>query len=167
MTLEALRVLLGMEKETHAPTVILFAEQKNERLKFTCDFIFNTVLNINYRVMTDATVFADTEGFKLNYSNREFSAIPKITPAGLINEKEITRVRPVPEIRKDNLYLYSNKDTLGYDIFSAVFYMVSRYEEWQAFTPDKHQRFEANQSILFTHAFHLKPVVDGWIEELK
>ena len=59
-----------------------------------------------------------------------------------------------------------NKADFSYDIFSAVFYFISRYEEWQNFKPDEHGRFEAKSSLLFQNKFHLKPVVDVWIAEL-
>ena len=56
---------------------------------------------------------------------------------------------------------------LGYDIFSSVFYFISRYEEWQDFEKEKHGRFDLQQSILFKDQQHLKPVLNIWIEEFK
>ena len=53
------------------------------------------------------------------------------------------------------------------DLFSTVFYFISRYEEWQDFVPDAHQRFEAKSSILFIHRIHLAPMVDIWIQQFK
>ena len=60
-----------------------------------------------------------------------------------------------------------NNEIFSFDIFSAVFYFISRYEEWQAFEKDQHQRFEAKAGILFQNNFLLKPVVDLWITEFK
>jgi hypothetical protein len=57
----------------------------------------------------------------------------------------------------------SGRGELSFDIFSAVFYFISRAEEWQAFQPDIHARFEADQSLLFKHGMHLTPLVDQWI----
>ena len=36
-----------------------------------------------------------------------------------------------------------------FDLFAAVFYLVSRYEEYQGFIPDAHKRFPPEASILY------------------
>lgn len=53
--------------------------------------------------------------------------------------------------------------TLPFDIFSAIFYLISRYEEYQSFSPDKHNRFAAVESILFKNGWLQRPLVDEWI----
>lgn len=52
---------------------------------------------------------------------------------------------------------------LPFDIFSAVFFLLSRYEEYLPFTPDKHERFPAAQSILFQKGWLQRPLIDEWI----
>jgi hypothetical protein len=56
---------------------------------------------------------------------------------------------------------------IGFDIFAAVFYMVSRYEEYLPFTPDSHGRFKASESLAYQHNFLQHPVVNTWIEYFK
>ena len=54
-----------------------------------------------------------------------------------------------------------------FDIFSAVFYLASRYEEYGGFTPDAHQRFPPEASILHkTESFEF-PLINLWVKELK
>ena len=55
---------------------------------------------------------------------------------------------------------------LDFDVFSAVFYMITRYEEYLNFEPDSHGRFTAEQSIAAKGEFLEMPVVDLWIQEL-
>jgi hypothetical protein len=52
-------------------------------------------------------------------------------------------------------------------MFSAVFYLISRYEEYLPFEPDQYGRFEAGQSLAFRHHFLEEPIVDQWIEMFK
>jgi hypothetical protein len=49
-------------------------------------------------------------------------------------------------------------------LFSALFYLLSRYEEYLPFKPDAHGRFEADQSLAWKHGFLDKPVVDQWLK---
>ena len=53
-------------------------------------------------------------------------------------------------------------------IFSQrVFFMVSRYEEYLPFTPDKHGRFKATDTLAYKNNFLHVPVVDNWIALFK
>ena len=56
---------------------------------------------------------------------------------------------------------------MGFDIFSAIFFMVSRYEEYLPFTPDRHGRFKATDTLAYKNNFLQIPVVDTWINLFK
>ncbi|MEM9525670.1 MAG: polysaccharide deacetylase family protein [Bacteroidota bacterium] len=48
------------------------------------------------------------------------------------------------------------------DYLSRIFYALSRYEEYEAFTPDAHGRFPASQSKAFEYGYLDRPVVREW-----
>ncbi len=50
-----------------------------------------------------------------------------------------------------------------FDIFAAIFYLISRYEEYLAHKLDKHGRYPATASAASSYAFLQQPVVDEWI----
>jgi hypothetical protein len=52
---------------------------------------------------------------------------------------------------------------LQFDLFSACFFLLSRYEEYLPFEPDQYGRFEADQSLAFRIGFLEEPVIDQWI----
>lgn len=55
----------------------------------------------------------------------------------------------------------------NFDLFAAIFYLVSRYEEYKGFTPDAHHRFPPEASILNkTKSFEF-PLVNSWVQKLK
>ena len=148
--------------------IFIFSERNTKRLNYTLGFVFNRVLGINFSIMNDIEEFKAINGFKINYSQQLINQSLQITPNGLLDESEITQIKPLPFYKNNLIYFYEDKNgELGFDLFSAVFYFISRYEEWQNFEPDQHFRFEASSSILFKYNFHLKPVVDYWILELK
>jgi hypothetical protein len=54
---------------------------------------------------------------------------------------------------------------LGYDIFSAVFYMVSRFEEYLPFSPDEFGRFPEKISSSGILGFTQLPIVHLWAKD--
>lgn len=149
-------------------SIVIFSESNSNRLNYTLGFIFNRVLGINFSIINDIDEFKSINGFKINYSQQLINQALQIIPNGLIDESEVTQIKPLPFYKNNLIYFYEDKKgVLGFDLFSAVFYLISRYEEWQNFEPDQHYRFESSSSILFKYDFHLKPVVDYWILELK
>jgi hypothetical protein len=54
-----------------------------------------------------------------------------------------------------------------FDLFAAAFYLVTRYEEYLPFIADRHNRFEASQSVLFKHGLLERPLINEWAEDLK
>jgi hypothetical protein len=55
---------------------------------------------------------------------------------------------------------------LPFDIFSVVFYLISRYEEYLPFEKDRFGRFPATQSLAYQHEFLQKPLADILILKL-
>jgi hypothetical protein len=68
--------------------------------------------------------------------------------------------------RTDNLQHPGNAGT-DFDLFAAVFYMISRYEEYLPFEGDRYGRFPAGESLAGKHGFLEMPVVDLWLEDLR
>ena len=163
-----LHSLLNLDLPHNFQDVVIYTEQKTERLEYVSGFIFNHVLKLNYQITSDSLEFKKSSGIKINYSKNELEGIFQITPHSFLTETGITETKPVSFFKNEMIYFYKNEinKNFSYDIFSAVFYFVSRYEEWQAFEPDIHQRFETVSSLLYRNKFHLKPVVDIWINEM-
>ena len=61
----------------------------------------------------------------------------------------------------------NDNDDLGFDVFAAIFYLISRYEEYLPFLPDEFGRFKAHDSLAFKNDFLHLPVVDIWIDNFK
>jgi len=61
----------------------------------------------------------------------------------------------------------SKEAGLDFDLFSAVFYMISRYEEYLPFKPDRYGRFEAGSSLAAENGFLEIPVVDLWVNDFR
>ena len=65
------------------------------------------------------------------------------------------------------IFFQTNEGTLPFDVFSASFYLISRYEEYLPYTPDKHGRFQPKDSLAYKNGFLEIPLVNVWAEKLK
>ena len=167
-----LHTMLGLEVNPASPCFIIYSEEISPRLNYVVEFIFKHVLKVNISVTNSVSEFGSSSFFKINYSKTEITGSFQISPVAFLFEKIIGKNMPEPVLKNGLVYFFENEGmeantNVKYDIFAAVFYFISRYEEWQSFETDAHGRFEAQASILFKNNLHLKPVVDIWILELK
>lgn len=145
--------------------VKIFTRCDMPRLRYAAGIIFTTVLGVPYELVTDKRKLGNCP--VINYSDEEVKGAFRITPAFLMEENgikphnlSVTLWKGLPVIFETD-----SRSDIPFDIFSAVFYMVSRYEEYLDFDPDIHGRFPAHQSLAYRNGFLDRPVVNLWIKE--
>jgi hypothetical protein len=132
------------------------------------------ICGFDYKVTFSSEEFLNFKGAKINYSNREFPGpcIKYLCIGFSCYKKELKNLYHQQKPKTTPfIFFRCMKATLsydfGFDIFSACFYMLSRYEEYLPFLEDRHGRFEADQSIAYQMGFLDVPVVDVYAMELK
>ena len=65
------------------------------------------------------------------------------------------------------LFPVFGNSVLPFDPFAAIFYMLSRYEEYLPHLKDEHGRFLATESLAYKHGFLQTAVVDRWAMMLR
>lgn len=135
------------EGTSQPASIVIYAPVITARLRYVCKFIFNQGLQINFLLIDNETEFLNSKLAKLNYSVKTVESAFNINPNGLLNSSKLEK--PELEYTKQN-----------FDIFSAVFYHISRCEEWSLAKTDKHNRFIPTEIKKI-------PGVDIWIAELK
>jgi len=72
-------------------------------------------------------------------------------------------------IEDDMIQLFpgSSNYTISFDILASIFYCLSRYEEYQNFVPDQHDRFPSIASHAYANDYLQRPVVDEWMLYLR
>lgn len=142
--------------------IYIIASHSN-RLEYVCRQIFNRWLNVEFEICQPNDFKADANDAVINYSNSITDNALNIAPCGLLHQQGITDVSP--EWKEE--HLFPTECELGFDIFSAVFYLISRYEEYGEKATDKHGRYKQENSTLFKQGLLQTPVVDKWIEEFR
>lgn len=140
--------------------VLIYSPKTSARLTYILDEIFVNRLGMPYQIEENAVAFKDAEAqIKINYSEETLPGF-QVIPTTLLFE---TAVDPyhIPEILWHEPYyvLYPHPKG-GFDIFSMAFWFLSRYEEYQAFSPDKHGRFEPKASVFKNYQLHKNPSLD-------
>lgn len=134
----------------------------SNRLEYVCRQIFNRWLGIDFDIC-EQEVKADANNAVINYTGSTFDYALNVTPHGLMHQSGTSAVEP----EWNGEHLFPTDCELGFDIFSAVFYLISRYEEYNCSDVDKHGRYKPENSTLFKQKLLQTPVVDKWIEELR
>lgn len=140
--------------------ILIFVDEVTDRLIFTLDFVF-TARQIKYQFTNDPVYFNQTTEHKFNYSHRYFDNAVGLLPATVLFDEAIFPY----SIEKSQ---FGNEECLSFDRvtdpLAAIFYVLSRMEEYSNERRDQHDRFPAKESILFKFEWLQKAVCDRWAE---
>jgi hypothetical protein len=120
----------------------------NER-KYILDIIFNEFLGLEYSLATGS------QHYKIELENKKILSIEDRFFSKYPEDLEYLHINNIP----------SKIEEL--DIFSASFFMLTRWEECVNKNRDSHGRFPAYESLAFKQGFLERPVVNEYVEKLK
>lgn len=146
--------------------LLIYCSFTSPRLLYVLKWIFTEQLDLTYRLTANAEEWNACGGPKINYSKEEPEQNSlRIIPHHLLKEESIQKQELSVNRWKHSTILFYNQPgaPVPFDIFSAVFYLVSRYEEYLPHEQDKHGRFKHDQSAAAQFSFLQQPVVDEWL----
>jgi hypothetical protein len=147
--------------------VLIYAENITPRLTYTLDFIFKEVIGIDYFLTDDKISFAQSnQQAKICYHANDLGGV-HIVPHGLLYETTIG-IHSIESGKWGDIttIFHTEKASIPFDLFSAVFYLTSRYEEYLPLQKDEHGRFKAEHSVAYKYGFLDKPIIHIWCEKL-
>ncbi len=148
--------------------ILLLSDTITPRLQYIADFIFRENFGIDYSITTDKRNFYESDAIKINYTEEQYSeGIININGSRLLFEKKIYKqnietfeVNRLPAFFKNE----NQKEHFPFDIFSATFFLISRYEEYLPHIKDKYGRYDHQQSVAVKNNFLKIPLVNKWLE---
>ena len=148
--------------------LLIYSPQSNTRLQYCCKFIFEEVLGTSYSLTTDEENFSIHTGAKINYSHVDFLSVFQIKPHVILFESGIKEhnITVVNKGKKCKVFVTSD-NVQDFDIFAAVFYLVSRYEEYLPHAKDMYGRYAHENSLAYKEDFLHLPLINIWIESFK
>ena len=144
--------------------------------------LFGVIYPVSFQLTYSQSTFFRFEGARINYSPN-----PVLPPGeelwlpsgNLLFKKQIKPLDPAlcspHELAKRGLPAWpalfplpvATEAAFPFDLPSMCFYLLSRYEEYLPFTPDRFGRFSAGQSQLARLNLLEYPLVDFWATALK
>ena len=138
--------------------IIFYSAQNSNRLQYIIQLVFTETLGWDVFFTQNETAYLDSTLPKVQYGDL------KISDDGYFIEGFNSLIFESIIIKRN-----FEKEFHQLDIFSKIFVMVSRYEEYIADPSvfDRHQRFPASQSFASKLNILRQPVVNQWIINLK
>jgi len=142
--------------------ITILVDKITPRLTYTLNFIFKD-RGVDYHLENNTDQFLSSEQIQLNYSQHQLENIPSIIPSSILFENKIVFLDLV------------KGDFLGEDCFSintildpfgAIFYTLSRYEEYIVSDRDQHGRFEFENSMSSKFNWSDRVVCDRWAKKI-
>lgn len=145
--------------------VHIYSSFDTPRLRYVLDFVFVQCLGIDVELHTQ---LLSKDVYHINYSSEVLANSIQLIPHTLLKEDTISeQYIDAKEWKGLFSFFKTSEEELSFDIFSASFYLISRYEEYLPYEPDEFKRFPHNSSLAFKHHFLNLPLVDLWLMEFK
>jgi len=148
--------------------LLIFTHKITNRLTYICKQLFENILGIEIGFTTKVEDFIKHHGPKMTYSKQPLQNEFFIRCNDLLFEQGINdvEVRVVDWDGLPGFFSAGEKSSLPFDIFSASFLLLSRYEEYLPHVKDAVGRFPAKESLAYKHDFLRIPVVDLWAQRM-
>jgi hypothetical protein len=149
--------------------LLVYTHKISPRLKYVFKHICTRVLGIEVGFTTKIEEFIAHDSLKMSYTKQQLSNEFFIKSNDILFEQGLNDI-------DINIYNWENtkcffsigdKCALPFDIFSASFYLLSRYEEYLPHVKDEFGRFLASESLAYKEGFLHQPVVDIWAYKFK
>jgi hypothetical protein len=148
--------------------VLVYSAADSPRLRYVLDWILRERLHLTYRI-TDNDYEATHAPVVISYG-KAFPKSISIPDAGLLWQTGTTEVSVDTGTWQNEPTLFASHKklfTLPFDMFSGVFWLLSRYEEYQPYKADKHGRYPARSSLMYRKGCLQRPLADEWVAELR
>ncbi len=151
--------------------ILIYCSKLSSRIKYSLGLFFEGLMGVEYKITTNSDEYFNYRGGRVNYSSSPFPVEEfYIEPSGFLSQQGVIVFRPRFQYRDGFPFLFPAAGiqcNMGFDPFSAAFYLVSRYEEYLPFKKDRFGRFEARESYAYQNGFINKPVVNHYALLLK
>ncbi len=148
--------------------MLIYSHNISPRLQYITHVLGNELWVDGFELTNDKIHFKEFKDAKINYSaislaDDEF----RIVPVSLLFENDIK-----PQITtcfdwNERKAFFKTDGHFPFDIFAAVFYLLSRYEEYLPHDKDEYGRYAHQNSLAYKESFLHLPLIDFWLSDFK
>ena len=149
--------------------LLIYTQKLSPRIIYVFRHICTRILDIEIAFTSVIEEFISHNGPKLSYGKQPLGNELFIQSIGLLSEQGVESVSiQVKDWGETKCFFgVSNRSALSFDIFSASFYLLSRYEEYLPHLKDSKGRYPSSESLGFKEGFLEQPVIDIWAYKFK
>lgn len=149
--------------------LLIYTKTLTPRINYTFKQICTRILGLDIKFTSKIEEFIAHEGMKLSYGKQKMGNELFIQQTELLLEQGFndTEVKLSQWDETVCFFRVSEQSDLPFDIFSASFYLLSRYEEYLPHVKDENGRYPSSESFLVKEEIVDKPLVDIWAFKFK
>ncbi len=149
--------------------LLIHIDKFTPRISYIFKHVCLTILGIEVTFSTALEEFIAHNGPKISYGKKAMGNELFFQSYGLLEQQGFDSFDITVRKWEDTygFFQVSNSSALPFDIFSASFYMLTRYEEYLPHVKDGKGRFMASESLAFQAGFLHQPIVDIWSYKFK
>ncbi|MGB5556006.1 MAG: polysaccharide deacetylase family protein [Flavobacteriaceae bacterium] len=148
--------------------LLIYTHKITPRFTYTMKHVFTRILGVEVTFSTKVEDFIKHSGPKITYTKQPLQNEFFIRSNDLLFEQGINDIQ-INIGDWDGIpcfFTAGERSSIPFDIFSASFYLLCRYEEYLPHVKDIHGRFSPKDSIAYKNGFLQSPVVDIWAKKL-
>ena len=148
--------------------LLIYTHKITPRFSYVMRQVFTRILGIEVSYTTKVEDFIKHSGAKITYTKQPLQNEFFVRSNDLLFEQGINdiQINVADWEGTPCFFTASENSSIPFDIFSASFYLLSRYEEYLPHVKDVHGRFSPKDSLAFQNDFLRFPVVDIWANKL-
>lgn len=147
--------------------LLIYVPKLTNRLGYTINVVMRDILQTDFAITTDAATFQRHPDARLCYAPQPVEKADAIflKSSHLLFETVIGE-QQCRYFEYDGLPaifpVFHQDSALPFDPFAAIFYMLSRYEEYLPHREDEHGRILSTETLAYQNGFLQTPVVEHW-----
>lgn len=149
--------------------LLVYTHKISPRLNYIFKHICTRILGVKVDFTTKIETFIAHDDLKMSYTKQQLGNEFFIRSHEILFEQGLNDIDiHIHDWENTKCFFYlGEKSSIPFDIFSASFYLLSRYEEYLPHVKDEYGRFSATESLAFKEGFLHQPVVDIWAYKFK
>lgn len=149
--------------------IVIYTPKVTNRIKYTTDFIFSQYFGLNYELTDNPYIAVGSDNLYINYSKNIKPFFYNIHQDDLLLKSDVQKQNILIsfEAGVPVFFQATQQYNLRFDIFSCIFYLLSRYEEYLPHEKDIHERYKSSNSLLANKEFNFSPIVEIWLHFFK
>ncbi|MFN2260692.1 MAG: polysaccharide deacetylase family protein [Psychroflexus sp.] len=149
--------------------ILVYIPKQTPRINYIFRQVCGRILGFKVKFCTKVEDFIAFDGVKFSYAKKRLGNEVFVQKFGLLDEQGINDLNfsvgdwdGLPAF-----FRISAESDLPFDIFSASFYLLTRYEEYQPHVKNDVDSYPVEESLAHDNEFLEQPVVDLWAYRLK